>query len=265
MKNQRHWSFAVASFLFIAGLAPNAWCADKKAVLDEANRKYYNLKANGLTEFSCQVVPDFDAFYKDVKMDAVGRDQVLPAAKKVSFQVVVGPSGAASVSHQFSEAPPSDEVAARLRQVAAGIEQTVGGFFQTWSPLMVNSPLPGTSDEYQMEDLPDGYRFTADEGKMHGEVSMNHALLIDSIEARTPEFEGTVYPKFVNGNNGLVLESYQVVYKTAGNDSQELSVKVSYQEIEGLSLPQTITLNMTLPQGRVEAPIAFRACQVKKK
>jgi|SRR5579872_685669 hypothetical protein len=265
MKNQRHWATVLVSFVFAASFAPNVWCSDKKAVLEEVNRKYYNLRANGLTEFSCQVVPDLDTAYKDIKMDAVGRDQVLPIAKKVSFRVVVGQSGAASVSHQFSEAPPSDEIAGRLGQIANGIEQMVTGFFQTWSQLMINSPLPGANTEYQMEDLQDGYRFTADEGKTHVAVSMNHALVIDSLEAKTPDVEGTVHPRFVNGNNGLVLESYQAVYTTASSDSQELSVKVTYQEVDGLSLPQTITLTMALPQGRLQAPIVFRSCQVKKK
>lgn len=265
MKHQRHWSAVVIFFVFVASFAPNVWCSDKKAVLEEANRKYYSLKANGFTELSCRVVPDFDTFYKNMKMDAAARDRVLATSKTVSFQVVVGPSGAASVSHQFGEAPANNEVAAGLNQIAEGVEHMVSGFFQSWSQLMINPPLPGASNEYQMEDLQGGYRFTSDEGKNHAVVSMNHALVIDTIEAKTPQFEGTVHPKFVDSDKGLLLDSYQGVYKTAGADPQDLSVKVTYQEIEGLSLPQAITLNMTLPQGRLEAPIAFSSCQVKKK
>jgi X-X-X-Leu-X-X-Gly heptad repeat protein len=264
MKHQRQWSTVAAAVVFVANFAPNVWCSDKKAVLEEVNRKYYSLKANGFTELSCQVVPDFETFYKNINMDAAARDRVLATSKKISFQVVVGPSGAASISHQFSEAPPSNEVAAGLSQIASGVEQMVSGFFQSWSELMISPPLPGASNEYQMEDLQDGYRFTADDGKTHVAISMNHALVIDSIQAKTSEFEGTVHPKFVDSNKGLVLDSYQGVYKTPGGDSQEISVKVIYQEIEGLSLPQIITETMALPQGRLEAPIAFRSCQVKK-
>jgi X-X-X-Leu-X-X-Gly heptad repeat protein len=265
MKHQRQWSTVAAAVVFVATFAPNVWSSDKKAVLEEVNRKYYSLKTNGFTEFSCRVAPDFETFYKSMNLDAAARDRVLATAKKVSFQVVVGPTGAASISHQFSEAPPSNEVAAGLSQIADGVEQMVSGFFQTWSQLMINSPLPGASNEYQMEDLRDGYRFTAEDGKTHVAISMNHDLVIDSIEAKTPQFEGTVRPKFVDSNNGLVLDSYQAVYKTASSDAQELSVKITYREIEGLSLPKTITLTMALPQGKLEAPIDFLSCQVKKK
>ncbi len=265
MKHQWQWSTVAAVAVCVAGFAPNVCSSDKKAVLEEVNRKYYSLKTNGFTELNCRVAPDFETFYKNINMDAGARDRILAMARKVSFQVVVGPTGAASISHQFSESPPSNEVAAALSQIAGGIEQMVSGFFQTWSQLMINPPLPGVDNEYQMEDLKNGYRFTADDGKIHAAISMDHGLVIDSIEAKTPELEGTVHPKFVESKNGLVLDSYQSVYKVASTDPQELRVKITYQEIEGLSLPKTIILTMTLPQGGLEAPIDFLSCQVKKK
>ena len=242
--------------------APPARCAEKNPIQDEADRAYYNLKAKGLVQFSCEVQPDFDAAYKNIPVDAVGRDQVLPIAKKTRFQVVVGPSGAASVSHQSSDAPATEEVATRVRQTIGGMEQIITGFFETWSNQMINPPLGG-GIEYQVEQLPEGYRFTADSAGVHITASMNRDFVTDLIEAKGPELDGSVAPRYTRRPDGLLLESYDATYKTGGN-SQKLSVNIQYQEIEGLLLPRIVTVSMILPQGSLNAPMTFSDCQVKK-
>jgi len=264
MKKQWRHSATIAYALVLLSITPTMWSADKKAVLLQTNQAYYNLKSNGMAEFSCQVSPDWDAGYKEIKMDSVGRDQILPIAKQMKFLVAVGPSGAATVSHEIGQASPSDDVADRLQKMAGGIEQMIRGFFQTWSQMMVNPPLPGTAEEYQMEEKLDGYRFTAEATKIQVAVSVSRDLIVDSIYAKTPEFEGTVHPQFERTKGGLVLRSYDATYKTQSGNAQQLSVNVQYQEIEGLKLPRTITLTMSLPQGHLEMPITLSECKVKK-
>ncbi len=58
---------------------PNA--ADSKEILRRAPLAYYSLKREGLIDFRCQITPDWDSFYKSVKTDAVGREQLLPILK----------------------------------------------------------------------------------------------------------------------------------------------------------------------------------------
>jgi hypothetical protein len=238
--------------------------ADKSEVIKKANGTYYSLRGNGFMEFRCQVLPDWDAMYKDLKMDAVGRDQVIPAVKETHFRIAVGPTGAALVSHQSDTAPPSEETAKRIRETIGGIDQMLTGFFETWSEFMVNSPLSGSPDEYQMEESGKGYRFTADEKGTHAAISMGQDLVIDTVEAKTPEFEGTVHPHFVAHAGGLVLSKYEADYGTGAN-SQALSVAVEYQEVEGLPVPRTVTMKMSLPQGKLNEPITLASCAVKKK
>lgn len=254
----------VSLFALLGIVSTVAFCADKKTVLQNANLAYYNLKAQGLSEFSCQVRPDWDAAFKDIQMDALVRDQVLPIAKKMRFQVVVGPSGAALVSHQSPEAPSSEDVATRVRDMSSGMEQMVTGFFETWSQIMINPPLPGADNEYQMEESGGDFRFTAAAASTHVAVSMSHDFVIDSIEVKSPKLEGVVRPKFERREGALVLVGYDAKYKT-DSASQQLAVKVEYQEVEGLALPRTITMTMSLPQGRIDEPITFTDCRAKKR
>lgn len=256
-------SSCVMLAVLLAGYSELAWCADKQAVLQHAEATYYNLKANGLTGFTCQVVPDFPAAYKDIQMDAVGRDQVLPAANKINFQVAVGPTGAASVSHQFSEPPATDEVAQRLQKVASGMEQMVTGFFHTWSNMMISSPFSDAGDEYQIEELPEGYALTSNARNQQVKVLLTRDMLLTTLSAKTSTFEGTMHPQFSPHEGGLLLKSYDASYK-AGTSSQDLTVKIDYQEIQGLPIPRMIEMVMTLPQGHMDAPIALTNCRVTK-
>jgi hypothetical protein len=265
MRSQSKQGLILLVFLVAAGIcAPVASCADKSEVIKKANGIYYSLNNNGFMEFSCQIIPDWDVAYKNLKMDAVGRDQVLPAAKQMYFRVVVGPTGAASVSHQSDVAPSSEELAKRLRDVISGMDQMLTGFFQSWAEFMVNSPLPGSPSEYQMEENANGYRFTADGKDTHAMISMGRDFVIDVMEAKTSEFEGAIHPHFVPHAGGLVLAKYEANYAT-GSNSQALSVEIEYQDIEGLPVPRTLTMTTSLPQGKLSEPISFADCRVKKK
>jgi hypothetical protein len=262
--SSRQWPISLVLLAVAAICAPVAACADKSEVIRKVNGAYYSLNRNGFIEFSCQVLPDWDATYKDLKMDAVGRDQLIPAAKQTHFSVAVGPTGAVSVSHQSDVAPPSEELAKRLRETTSGVDQILTGFFETWSQFMVNSLLSGSADEYQMEETSKGYRFTADAKDTHAAISMDQDLVIDIVEAKTPEFEGTVHPHFIPHAGGLVLASYESNYGK-GSNSQALSVRIEYQDIEGLPVPRTMTMTMSLPQGKLNEPIVFADCRVKKR
>jgi hypothetical protein len=93
---------------------------------------------------------------------------------------------------------------------------------------------------------------------------MGRDFVIDTMEAKTPEFEGAVHPHFVPHAGGLVLAGYEANYGT-GSNSQAVSVKVEYHDIEELPIPRIVTVTMSLPQGKLNEPIAFADCRIKKK
>ena len=251
--------------LSLVSIWGTAWCSQKRDVVQEAHGIYYNLKAIGLNEFSCQVAVDFDATYRDVKMDAVGREQVLPAAKKILFHVAVGPTGAASISHQFEGAPPSEDIAERLQQIAGGIEQILSGFFETWSGFMVNSFFEGTENDYHIEALDSGYRLTSDDAKTHVVLSLDHDLIMTAVAVKTPDSEAELHPKFAPHEGGVVLQSYESVFKPESGNPQQMEVRIAYQDVGRFALPKTVEVRMAVPKGRIDAPISFNNCQAKRK
>ena len=249
-----------------SAIVPLAYGADKKEIVRQARRSYYNLADASLNEFRCQVLPDWDTTFKALKTDPVGRDQVLPILRKTHFELLVGPNGASTVSHQSELAPPNEDVAERVRKVTGGMEQILTGFLQTWSQFMINpTPLPDADGDYQLEDLGDKYRITSKEVSADAVILLGRDFEIEELRVTTPEFSGTVRPRFVRTKNGFILGSYDATYKTASGTPQELTVRIEYTEVEGLRLPSKVAATMQLPTGAVEFPLAFANYQVKRR
>lgn len=249
-----------------SALVPLAHGTDKKEIVRQARQSYYNLANAGLNEFRCQVLPDWDTTFKTSKADPVGRDQVLPILRKTHFDLLVGPNGASTVSHQSELAPPNEQVAERVRKATGGTEQILTGFLQTWSQFMINpTPLPDADGDYQLEDLRDKYRITSREGSVDSVILMGRDFQIEEMKATTPEFSGTLRPRFVRIKNRFMLSSYEGVYEAESGSPQDLSVNIEYGEVEGLSLPSKVTATVELPAAKVEFPFTFANCQVKKR
>ncbi len=252
-------------FVAFGSCVPNASCSDKKTIIQQANGVYYSLRTQGLVDFECNVTPDWETSVQSFTADVAAREKILTMLKKTKFHVAVGPTGAALISHEFGQVPQSDEAAIGLRQIAEGLEQMISGFFKSWAPLMVNSPFHGETEQYQMQEWDNGYRFTADSEKSHAIISMNRDLVIDSIEAKTPAFEGTVHPRFVSREGRLILDGYEAEVGTGPGPHQRLSVRVQYQRIKDLLIPQKLSLSVALPQGQTNWPMTFEECSVEKK
>jgi hypothetical protein len=245
----------------LSAALPLAYGADRKEIIRSARQSYYSLKGEGLTEFRCQVSLGWESTFKALKADEVGRDQVLPVLKKTHFELLAGQSGASTVSHQSEVAPPTEEVAERIRKVTGGIEQILTGFMHTWSMFMMEPPLPAVDSEYQLEDLGEKYRLTYKEGPANVVTSMTHDFAIEEMTVTAPELEGTVRPHFARNKNGFVLVGYEATYKAGSSGPQQLSVKVEYKKFEGLNLPSTVTATVN----PVEIVLTFTDYQVKKR
>jgi hypothetical protein len=174
--------------------------------------------------------------------------------RKTHFELLVGPDGASTVSHQSELAPPDEQVAERVRKATGGTEQILTGFLQTWSGFMVKStPLPDADSDYQFEDLGDKYRVTSKEASIDAVILMGHDFQIEEMKVATPEFSGTVRP------------SYEATYTAGSGNPQGLSVEIEYGDVQGLSLPSKVTATVKLPTGAVAFPLTFANCQVKKR
>lgn len=203
--------------------------------------------------------------YKAINADKVGTEQLLPILKGTQFKVLLGPDGASSISHESDIAPPSEEVAQRVRQSVDGMEQMLTSFFHTWSEFMVNSLLPEPDSKFRLEDLGEKYSLSFEEKAAHVAMVLNQELVIEEVKVTSPEFDATLDPDWSPSNKGLLLAGYQASYKATAIEPIHLSVNIEYREVEGLNLPSTVVAAAPLTGGPIPIRLVFQDYQVKKR
>lgn len=259
-------SFLVAWLLaFALPLPSSAQKVDKSVVLKSARQSYYSLKAEGFSEFRCNMVPDWGYLLEDqLKADPNAKDAAVKKLQDLHFLVTLGLDGQAQVMHN-DVAPENDQVASGLKQIYNGMEQMAEGFFQTWTAYMFSPALPEPSVDFQLEQSASDYRITYKEGDTDIATTISRDYAITSQLVKTTQFEATLNPTFSKIAKGRVLSGYQATYRgqTAAEDTQ-LTVAIAYQEVSGLQIPQEITLSGSYGGNPFRAKIAFSGCQVTK-
>jgi hypothetical protein len=240
---------------------------ERKEILDHAMRAYSSLSDQGLNGFRCRVQPDFDAMYKTLKTDDVGRTQLLPILKKVRFQIVVGPDGGATVSHQSDEVPPTQAVASRVNQTLGGIDQVINGVLQMWTSMAIASPFAGVDTGGEIEDLGTNYRLKAKTNSANVVMFLRRDFTIEQFEVLMSGQDVTLRPTWEATPRGFRLAGYDGTFVSAGNTT-EISVKFAYKDVEGFQLLSSVAITMSLPEytvdGTVDIPLTFNEYQIAK-
>lgn len=252
-----------AFLLFLS--AATARAADKKEVMQKARDAYYSLKSNGLVEFQCNMAPDWNALLADTrKSDPAAVDRAIQTLNQLQFTVSLGTSGSAKVTHT-TVTPTNDEMAKGLNQIYGGMEQMVSGFFDTWSPFMLTSPLPDAGGDYQLEEQPEQWNLSYKEGTADVATTIGKDLAIRELKVTTPEFRSTIQPQFTGGPKGFLLTGYQAeYYGQSPSETTKLTVGIVYQEVNGLQLPQKLSLGGSYGGSPFQVEVTFSGCRATK-
>jgi len=243
-------------------LSPEA----REKLIHQARGGYYILQDRGFAGFQCQIAVDWDTMYSNLGKASPRQQQMLQDLKATRFHVVIGPSGASSVSHDSDTSPPDEDVANSMRKSIGGFEQIVTGFFQTWSGFVVTSLFPPPGSDYALDEADNKYRLSEKDASDSVLIVMNHDLLIELLQVETPKVNGTVTmsPHFKSSPDGLMLVGYSADIDSAGQ-KQHIDLKNDYQQVGGFQIPRTVTAAVGVEDTVVTVPITFTACQAKGK
>jgi hypothetical protein len=245
----------------------HAQSAGDKEIMRAASDSYDNLAKDGLMEFKCEVVPDWDGLLKSIKAiqpDAGTADEILPYLKQTHFKVSVGPKGAATVSHESDAVAPSVQLAERITRSTSGADQTITGFFQAWGGIAMDSMLPET-DSYKLENLGDHYRLTYKEGPSDIVALIAMDYTQTEITITTPQIIIVLHPKFSRAKKGFMLTDLDGLYKTPSNAQMAVKIHVDYGQVEDFDLPSSAVMTMPVGDKTVDMQLAFTAYQIKKR
>jgi hypothetical protein len=228
---------------------------ERIAILNKAQKSYSSLSAQGLNGFRCRVQPDFDAMFKTIKTDEVGETQVLPIMKKIRFQVVSGPDGGTSVSHQNDEAPPNQAVGARVTQATGGTDQMIDGFLRMWTGMAILSPFAGADTNEEIEDLGTRYRLTHKDASTDVTLLIRYDFTIELMDVVLSGQHVILRPVWDATPKGWRLRSYEGTYDADTAKATSLTVKFTYQDVEGFQMLSFVDVTMSLPSGTVDGTL----------
>lgn len=238
---------------------------DQKEVLRHARQAYYNLRTQGLSEFQCQLAPNWEALLEEERRtNPAAFERGLMKLRQLQFRVSLGADDAVNVTHSQVDAD-NEEQAKSLAKVYNGMEQMVSGFFMTANPFVLTSIFPPEGTAYELTGGAGAYGLTYKEGTADVTLIMGKDYGVTKLEVIAPEFNSTLRPQFAPSAKGLLLKAYEADYapKPAGADVH-LSVQIGYQEVAGLQLFQKLNLAGRIGATAFKFDVQFVGCQVKK-
>ncbi len=265
----KHRSLKVCALLLLAcGLAAAQSpvpAADSKKVVEKARQAYYNLRTAGLDEFRATIKPNWSLVLKDqLKADPAKGEAAVKLLNGLHFSMLLDKEGKVTVTHHTDTEPVNEQQRQGFDQIYSGMDQTINGFFTTWSVFMLSPPLPPTGIEYQLEDLGAQYRISYKDGASDVVTTMGKDMIITEVKENSPNYISSIKPQLTRTAKGFVLSGYSADYTpTSGKGVVKLDLKIQNQPVNGLQLPANLVLDSVLDGEPTHIELALSEHQVK--
>lgn len=249
-----------ALVLALLPLAAGPACADGKETLDAARAAYYSLRREGLTSFTCLVTPNWDLMLASRwRTDPAAAAKVYKTFSSLTFGVEVVPGRHPKVMHADI---PGDSENEALKRLVGGMEQTVSGFFDTWAPFVLTTPIPGGAAE--VSETHGLWSVDYNEGQVRIGVVMRKDYTIDVTHITSATYDSTIQPQFTKSPKGLLLTAVQGEYRPLpAGQPVSLQLRIEYQNVSGFFLPRRLHVSSNDGHAVALMDLGFGTCQAQ--
>jgi hypothetical protein len=256
---------ASAAALLVLLSIVGAGAADNKIVMTKARAAYYTLNTRGFGGFECTVKPNWEIALRDtLKTNPDNAKATLKILNQLAFSVALGATGPAKVTHN-SLKPANDKQASGLNKIYGGIEQTLVGFFSTWSLFVRGSPLPAPQDSYDLNERSGGWHLHYKEGTADVVIEMEKDFVIRELKVTTDNFVSSIRPQFSPTRGGLLLTAYRGdIRQTAQGGRTLVDIRVTYREVNGFQVPAQMAMSGSTNGTSVASELNFMDCKAVK-
>jgi hypothetical protein len=230
---------------------------EERKILDGARQAYSSLKRQGLIEIRAAVVPNWSTLLDGI--DPARIPDALKLAHRLQFSMSIDSAGSIRITHRVVGPRVNSTTAASLASMAMGVEQSVTGFLKTWTPFMFTYLIPEKLDHFVLQDLGTHYLLSFKDGNTDVSISMTKDFAI--TELKTPQ--GSVKPRLRPTRNGFVLIGYEGNYQIPGTGYINVRARVDSQEISGMELPRTVTIDSEIGGTPLRVELGFTKYQLK--
>lgn len=233
--------------------------------LNKARDLYYGAKMRGLTAFQCNAVPNWNVILAElIASNAAQAKSAIAKLSQLRFTVKAGPAVQTEVTH--NELPADNEQQANgLKQVYAGMEKEISGFFATYGAFMFTRPLPEPGVAYDLKPDADKWNLTFKDGDADVSARLDKDFVIESMRIKSSAFDATINPVLRKNGAVLLLAGYEAKFDNGkAAEKTDLNVEVEHQNVGNFEVPQKLHVKGGYGASKFDSEVAFTNCQIVK-
>jgi len=260
------------AFLICFSLAclPSTMASQAKSqqdVLQAAGKAYYNLPNEGLLEFQCSAVPDWQVMLAaELHTDVPPDHPAVKILQGIHFWLSLDQQGSPKLTHKL-DAPITDPQAQEgISQTISGVEQVLSGFSQSVAPFLFTSMLPKPDSKYSYETRGAQHFLAFKDDSSDVALTLREDLTIAEAKVVSPQFTATMRPLFSKSEKGFLITQIDTDYKLPTDTATtNVIMKMEYASVQGFQLPSKLTVDTRAGDAAHKMVIAFTDYEVKKK
>jgi hypothetical protein len=231
------------------------------SLLQKARSQYYSLSDTGVSEFHCDVIPDWDGFFTSLNHRPPEDTPWVRYIRQARLSFSAPLTGVATVQWLPPTLPVPSGSEDKARTMQTSFHDMVAGFLEAWTPSLNNTMLPSipispisaqgggyTLTEHDLED-----RVTV--------VTMDSQLRITHLSTKAPKFNAEIDSRFIPSPHGLLLEELDTLDPaTATAPAGRTIMRTTYATVDGAQIPS----GLLILTGRSQIPMHFTNCGVRR-
>ncbi len=230
--------------------------------LAAAHALYYTPTTQGLRSFHCEADVAWKPFLETVSGATVKADDpALVYLQSVHLGVTDNLRGAGSLDWATAAAAPAGKQTA-VAQIQSGLQQMVGGFFQTWNQYMNGSMIPTPDAETVVTASGEGFHIRGAGGGTVVDEEFSKEGLLTATKVDTKEQQVLAVPHFTSTPEGFLVDSVDSTIKQSAEAGPvQVNFSVQYAMADGFRLPSAIHLDI---KNVLSMNVKVSACKVTK-
>ncbi len=260
-------AFAICCTLYCMPAGMLAQTKPQQDIVQVASKSYYNLPKEGLLEFQCVAVPDWQVTLAAELHTEIAPDH--PAIKilnGIHFWLSLDQQGSPKLTHKLDSQPEDPKTQEGINQTVSGVEQVLSSFSQSVSPFLFTSMLPKPEDKYSFETRGNQHFLAFKEGSSDVSLTLRENLTVSEAKVVSSELTATMRPQFSKTEKGFLLIKIESDYKLPSDTAATTVVMdIEYANVQGFQLPSKLSVDTRVGEATHKMVIVFKEYEVKKK
>lgn len=245
----------------------SAAVADERDFLQKGQAAYYSLQREGLAEFACSALPNWDLMLASLfRTDPDIGKRTYAMLSSQRFTLTIGVGKRPKIAFLGGATAGNAQQAQGLEKIKSGLDQALTGLFDIWSPFVLTEPFPGPSTAVDLVEQPGQWNLAYVDGGNQFDVTVNKDYAIRAVRTVSPASIATLQPLFTETPCGLLQSAYQAGYRTPpAGEVSELQLRIGYQQVDDFELPKTLALGGSQGGNPFLMEVALAECKVTRR